>query len=46
MFNFIKLQYQMGKITAAEVWAYAPGFITAEEADKIINGGMENEKPV
>lgn len=42
MFNFIKLQYQLGNINAADVQALAPGLITLEEAYKIINGGNEN----
>jgi len=33
MEKFIRLRYSMGRITAAEVWAYADaGKITAEQA--------------
>lgn len=45
-YNFIKLRYQMHKITAADVWAYADaGDITEIEAMKICgarpqDGGM------
>lgn len=36
MFKFVKLRYQLKKITAAQVWEYADnGTITAEEATKI-----------
>jgi hypothetical protein len=36
MYQWIKLRYQLKKITAAEVWAYADaGSITEVEAAKI-----------
>lgn len=35
MFEFIKLQYEMGKITAARVYAFVPKWITSEQADEI-----------
>ena len=34
-YNFLKLQYQMGKITKEQVQTYVPLFISQEEADKI-----------
>ncbi len=36
MFNFLKIQYQLGKIGASEVEAFATaGYITAEQAAEI-----------
>lgn len=39
MFNFIRIQYQLGNLTEAQVRAYAPRWITAEQAEEIIVGG-------
>lgn len=36
MYSFIKIQYKLGKLTADEVRAFAPRWITAEQADEII----------
>ncbi len=38
MFDFIKIQYIMGRITAEQVRGYAPRWITAEQAEEIIAG--------
>ena len=38
MFEFIRIQYVMGHITAEQVRGFAPQYITAEQADAIING--------
>lgn len=38
MYEFIRIQYQMGKITESEVMAFFPKWITAEEAEQIIGG--------
>lgn len=38
MYQFIKLQYVMGKITAEQVRAFAPKYITEAEAQEIIGG--------
>ena len=40
MFNFIKIQFEMGKIDAATVASFAPKFITAEDV-KIITGNKQ-----
>lgn len=37
MYDFIKIQYEMGKIDKEKVLSYVPKWITAEEADSIIN---------
>ncbi|MEG1104026.1 MAG: XkdX family protein [Oscillospiraceae bacterium] len=37
MFEFIKLQYILGKITKAQVQGFVPKFITAEQAVEIIS---------
>lgn len=36
MYEFIRLQYIIGRITAEQVRAYAPKWITAEEAQEIV----------
>lgn len=36
MYSFIKIQYKLGKLTADEVRAFAPRWITAEQAAEII----------
>lgn len=36
MYNFIRLQYTMGTITAEQVRSYAPRWITAEQAEEIV----------
>lgn len=38
MYSFIKIQYKLGKLTADEVRAFAPRWITAEQAAEIIGG--------
>lgn len=35
MFNFLKLRYQMRKITAEQLKAYVPKWITAEQYAEI-----------
>lgn len=35
MFAFIKLQFEMGNITADEVYSFVPRWITNEQADEI-----------
>lgn len=37
MFDFIKIQYQLGNITKKQVLAYVPRWITKEEAKQIIS---------
>lgn len=36
MFDFIWIQYRMGRIGAEKVRAYAPRYITAEQAEEIL----------
>lgn len=38
MFEFIKIQYRLGRLSAAQVRAYAPKWITAAEAEEILLG--------
>lgn len=38
MYEFIRLQYIMGKITEEQVRAFVPTFITMDQAEKIISG--------
>lgn len=38
MYQFIKLQYQMGRITKEQVFGFAPKYITEVEAETIIGG--------
>lgn len=38
MFNFIKIQFDIGNITAEKVRSYVPRFITQQQADEIIGG--------
>ena len=39
MYDFIRIQYRLGKLTAGQVHAFAPRWITAEQAEEIIKGG-------
>lgn len=39
MYEFIRLQYQMGKIDQEQVHLFVPMWITEEQADIIIGGG-------
>ena len=36
MYEFIRIQYEMGKITEDQVRGFVPEYITAEEAETII----------
>ena len=38
MYEFIRIQYLMGKITAEQVAGFVPKYITNEQAYRIING--------
>ena len=38
MYEFIRIQYVMGHITDEQVKGFAPKYITAEQARKIIKG--------
>lgn len=38
MYDFIRIQYVMGHITAEQVRGYVPRWITAEQAETIIKG--------
>lgn len=39
MFEFIKIQYRLGRLNAAQVRAYAPKWITGEQAEEILAEG-------
>ena len=36
MYEFIRIQFVLGRITAEEVRGFSPKYITAEDAEKII----------
>ena len=36
MYNFIRIQYQLGRLTAEQVRAFSPRWITAEQAEEIV----------
>lgn len=36
MYEFIRIQFVLGRITAEEVRCFSPKYITAEEAENII----------
>ena len=36
MFEFIRIQYVLGKITAEQVQAFIPRWITEEQAEEIV----------
>ena len=38
MFEFIRIQYRLGRLTAAQVRAYAPKWITTAQAEEILSG--------
>lgn len=38
MFSFIKIQFELGRITPEKVQSYVPRFITQQQADEIIGG--------
>lgn len=38
MYEFIRIQYVMGRLTSEQVRGFAPQYITAKQADAIING--------
>ena len=35
MFAFIALQYRMGRLTAQQVWAFVPKWLTQEQAEEL-----------
>lgn len=37
MYQFIRIQYLMGRITADQVRAFSPKYITTEEAEAILS---------
>lgn len=38
MYEFIRIQYVMGRLSAVDVLGMAPKYITTEQANNIING--------
>ena len=43
MFEFIRLQYRMGRINADQVRAFAPKYITAGQAEEIVGAESPTE---
>ena len=41
MYEFIRIQYRMGKLTADQVRSFAPRWITAEQAAEIAGEVVE-----
>ena len=41
MYQFIRIQFLMGKLTAGGVRGFAPRYITAQEAEEIITTAAE-----
>ncbi len=37
MYDFIRIQYQLGKLTAEQVQGFVPRWLTAGQAEAIIN---------
>lgn len=37
MFDFIRIQYQLGKLIAEQVQGFVPRWLTADQAEAIIN---------
>lgn len=42
MYEFIKIQYQLGKLTKDQLENFVPKWITQDQADEIL-GGVKNE---
>lgn len=38
MYEFIRIQYALGRITTEQVRDFAPRYITAQEAEEIVSG--------
>lgn len=38
MFDFIRIQYQLGKLTAEQVQGFVLRWLTAEQAEEILGG--------
>ena len=41
MYSFILIQYQLGRLTADQVRAFSPRWITAEQAEEITDNILE-----
>ena len=41
MYEFIRIQYALGKLTAEQVMEFAPRWITEEQAEEIVGAGSE-----
>lgn len=44
MYDFIKIQYELGKLTKEQVRAFVPRWITKTQADEIIGGEPLDDK--
>lgn len=42
MYEFLRIQFLLGRIDAAQVLAFAPRFLTEEEAQRIVTGGDDH----
>ena len=38
MYEFIRIQYRIGRLTAGQVRSFAPEWITQEQAEEIMGG--------
>lgn len=43
MFEYIGIQYKLGHLNEAQVWAMSPAFITVDQAAPIITGVETND---
>ena len=43
MFEYIGIQYKLGHLNEAQVWAMSPAFITVDQASPIITGVETND---
>lgn len=44
MFEFIRIQYEMGRLSDEQVRGFAPRWITEEQAEEIISGQPLDDK--
>ena len=40
MYEFIRIQYRLGRLTAEQGRSMAPKWITADQAEEIVGGGV------
>lgn len=44
MYDFIRIQYELGKLAPEQVWGFVPRWITEDEAEEIIGAETPNDK--